>query len=285
MCKFLQKLIPRPPSFLSQGASCIDASSAFSGLLSITNTSFTDNWQPVAVKCSGSSNTSSSVDASSGSCAVTMADTHFSSNSGNEALSVRLDCGASSSCTVTLAGCAFTQHAIQEGSRFKDTAAVLLVSALQQQTALKVSLDSCQFFLNAGAGMAVNSLSGSVVISNSSFVGHQGVASGLPALSITGAASVVLNGSLWDNNSLGAIALSQVQSSVLLKNSKIIDNIYNPTTLSSVDILMTDLVSSSVSVFSCFFANNSGETVQPAILGAGKGEVLCTSVVGVLLDH
>lgn len=51
-------------------------------MLNITDTYFTDNWQPVAVTCMGSSNARSSVDITSSNCSVTTTSTTFSENRG-----------------------------------------------------------------------------------------------------------------------------------------------------------------------------------------------------------
>lgn len=255
-----------------QEASCIDMSTTFTGNLSIAATSFTNNWQPVAVRCSSNRSYSSSSWRVSiqNVCVLNITDTHFSNNVGGEALAVKLDCGATSSCNVALTRCTFKLHAFA-GDEYNATGAVLLVSALDPNTALTLSLTSCEFEYNQGAGLASTSPSGSVLVSNCSFVEQQGSSGGLPALSITGAVSVVINGSRWICNSLGAIALSQVQSSVKLSNTQISGNAMSPLSQSTLDISMLDLSPSSISVTNCSFSNNSGILISPAGAGIYNG--------------
>lgn len=212
-----------------------------------------------------------SISSSSAVCVVRMTDTHFSSNQGTESLAVQLDCDASPSCDVSFLGCTFTNNSFVGSGASNALSAALQVTALDPLTSLTLSLTSCDFAYNYGAGLASNSITGMYLVSNCSFVGQQGGRSGLPALSISGASAVTLISSSWLGNSMGAIALSQVQSSVLVSSSSMSDNLASPITLSAVDIVMRDLSPSSVSFLSCSFVNNSGTSVWPAVQGRYNG--------------
>lgn len=237
-------------NYVMQGSSCIDASNGFAGDLTITGTSFTANRSPLAVLCASTTNSSS--------CNMTMADSQFNDNFGAESLAMRLDCGTVSVCNFGWARTTFTNNSIDADSTHASTAAAIIVNAVGTATVLTLSLTSCDFNANDGAGLSAITLSGTVALSACSFLQHRALVNGLQATYINGATSVLLADSLWQGNMLGAMAVAQAQTSVVLARCSILDNIPSPTTLDTVDILMADTSPSSVSIIGSIFTNNSG---------------------------
>lgn len=291
----------------TQAASCIDASSGFAGNLTITHSTFGDNGlaisplsavnvPPVAVNCSGGT--------SSVSCNITVEDTLFHSNRGEEALGMGLICLTSQpqTCSFDVTRSNFTQHQLfGTGVSYVmpysttlvpavytvvgTTAAALVVKA-NSSSAFTLSVDSCNFMDNQGAGVWVvqgrpdvypSSVLGEVLISNSSFIGHTPLPGGMPALSVFGARYVSLSDTLWQGNGMGAVALELVQDTLLVHRVVMIDNIAHNTTAATFDIYMMDSAPSNIDVTGSRFVNNTGFTFIPngtnTYVGAGSVNV------------
>ncbi|MEW5301128.1 MAG: hypothetical protein WDW36_004007 [Sanguina aurantia] len=240
----------------TQGASCIDASGGFSGILSITASSFTANNLPVAIACTDT-------DTKASSCNVSVVGTDFRTNTGQSASAVQLDCGAVLWCKFAFNNCTFAENMLAANSINNATASAVIVTATATQTPLTMSVVSCKFSDNDGAGLSAASGSGVFTVQGCSFLRQQAVVGGLHALFIASPISVVLSGSTFVENTLGALALSNVQTSVVLSECTILDNEPNPATLDTVDITMADINPSSVLVSSCSFVNNSGYSFMP----------------------
>lgn len=298
-----------------QAASCIDASQGFAGNLTISNSVFANNGflassaspansPPVAVNCSGGTSLVS--------CSISVQDSLFDSNSGQEALGMGVACVTSllQSCNFEFMRTNFTNHQLLgDGTSYTfpyyspastagyhqvdTTAAALVVKALAvgNNTASSFSLYvlSCNFAANSGAGLwvlqerndAVTSplISGEVTIFGSSFIGHLDLFGGMPALAIFGARSVFLKDSVWQGNSLGAAALELVQDLVTIDSVTVSDNLANSITFSSFDIYMMDADVSTVSISGSMFTNNTGVSYLPptSISYTAAGAVNCGS--------
>ncbi|MEW5313065.1 MAG: hypothetical protein WDW38_004659 [Sanguina aurantia] len=202
---------------------------------------------------------------------MTMTDTAFSSNMGAEASAVRLDCGTSTLCGFSCTRCSFINNSIDSNSAYNATAGSLLVIAAQNT--LTLSLTSSTFNDNDGAGLSVNTMAGTVTLSSCSFLAHRALVGGLQPLFVAGASSVLLADSVWQGNMLGAMALSQTQTSVALSRCSISDNLPNPTTLDTVDILMADQSPSTVNIIDCAISNNSGYAFNAGTVYYAAGAV------------
>lgn len=241
-------------------ASCIDASQGFAGNLTILNSTFTNNGlptsslsvvnvPPVAVDCSVGVNPTS--------CNVTVQDTTFNNNRGQEALGMGLSCNTAITqlCDFTFTRTSFINHQLFGPGinytfvpddpnygpfynlAFINTTAAALVVKASSVSSFSLSLDTCHFADNSGAGLWVlqsrvdtghsPGLLGEVSITSSSFTGHTQLPGGIPAATVCGARAVTLTNSLWQGNSMGAVALEMIQDLITVTSVSMLDNVGN----------------------------------------------------------
>ncbi|MEW5306597.1 MAG: hypothetical protein WDW36_009051 [Sanguina aurantia] len=294
-----------------QAASCVDASSGFSGNLTFMHSTFADNGPavgslstvnapPVAVNCAGGSGPVS--------CSITVQDTLFESNRGREALGMGLTCLAPSTqtCNFDVTRSNFTQHQlVGTGSSYAmpysittvaamytsvGTTAAALVVKVDGASAFSLAVSLCHFAANDGAGLWVEqsrpdshptSVRGEVSITGSSFTGHAELPGGLPALAVFGARGVSLTDTLWEGNRMGAVALECIQDEVFVDAVVVRDNLAHSSTAATFDIYMMDAAPSNVTVTGSSFVNNTGFTSLPpgALYYSGAGSINVASHV------
>lgn len=281
---------PSGPACLvpSQAASCIDASQAFSGTLTIADSWFTHNGAgsssltlsapPVAAFCSAGTDPAAT-------CTVSITNTLFRSNLGQGVGDVSLGCDVLSACLFSLAGSNFTDLRSPADPGASGAASVVVVSVAS--TSVSVAVTDCTFSDNVGTGLQMTSVFpqlaapaspvqvAGLAVLRTTFRGHAAFPGGLAALSVSGASTIDLVDCTWQGNSMGAVQASNVRGNVTLLNCTVADTTANPGTQGSVDIQMagTPVPSNTVTVslLDCLFANNTGfsEVGQQGLGGGG----------------